>query len=83
MENIIKEPSDGWTQYERAIMRESIVSIYKIIDDPLDKFILCVTFEGGYTQDEAGRMLGISQVAVQKRLKKTLTYVRGMKCKLS
>jgi len=76
-----KEPEDGWNNYERMILRETIVSIYKKIDDPLNKFILCITHECGYSQEEAARMLGVTQPAVNKRLKQTLEKIRKLRKK--
>lgn len=64
----IAEPADGFTQTERIILRELILSVYLSIEDPIDKFILMATHESQYNQSEVGKMLGISQVAVHKRL---------------
>lgn len=76
-----KEPDDGWNNYERMILRETIVSIYQKIEDPLNKFILCVTHECGYSQEEVARMLGVTQPAINKRLKKTLKKIRKLRNK--
>lgn len=68
----IQSPDDGWTQPEKIILRTVLVSLYEKIPDLKDKFILMATYESSYTQEAIGDMLGISQVAVNKRLKHAL-----------
>lgn len=72
----IQPPADGWTQPEKIILRTVLVSLYDKLDDLKDKFILMATYESSYTQEAIGEMLGISQVAVNKRLKKALKLLQ-------
>lgn len=46
-----------------------VILVYRILDDPVDKFIVMACLQMGYTQDDVARMLDISQVAVSKKLK--------------
>ncbi len=48
----------------------------KQVSDLQNAFIFMAINESGYTQDEVASILNISQVAVQKRLKKTTHRVR-------
>lgn len=75
----IPEPEDGFTQMERIILRELILTVYLRLSDPLDKFILMATHESNYNQQEVGQMLGISQVAVSNRLEEIKTKLRKAK----
>ena len=72
----IQEPDDGWTQYEKMIMRETIVSMYKIIGDTTNRFIVAMICECGYSQTDVARMLGVSQVAITKRYHSTIDKMR-------
>lgn len=72
----LQEPDDGWTQYERIILRDTIVNIYKIMGDTTDRFIFVMVFECGYSQVEISRILGLSQVAISKRLNGVIKKVR-------
>ena len=69
-------PADGWTQLEKVFIRQLIINMYRGIKDPLDKFILIATTESCYKQDEISEMCGISQVAINKRLKKTRDFLK-------
>lgn len=68
----IEPPPDGWTQPEKIILRTVLVTLYEKLPDLKDKFILMATYESNYTQESIGDMLGISQVAVNKRLNKAV-----------
>ncbi len=72
----IREPEDGWTQYERMIMRDLIVSMYRVLGDTTDRFILAMICECGYSQTEVSHMIGLSQVAISKRFHAALKKVR-------
>lgn len=72
----INPPPDGWTQPEKIILRTVLVSLYEKLPDLKDKFILMATYESTYTQEAIGDMLGISQVAVNKRLNKSLKILQ-------
>lgn len=74
--NFLNEPNDGWQPLEKLFLRQVILMIYRNISDPIDRFILVMTMEAGYTQDEVGAILLISQPAVAKRLNKTLEKIR-------
>lgn len=93
---VINEPSDGWDQFERLLLKELVLSIYKrmicvptlnynglareqykkAFSNMQNAFILMAVNEAGYTQQDVATMLGISQVAVQKRLKNTTQDLR-------
>ncbi len=73
----LAEPLDGWTYFERQLMRDLLVAVYRSIPLPTDRFILISIYEVGYTQEEVSQMLGLTQEAVQKRLAKTLTTLRA------
>lgn len=75
----IAEPADGWQKIERIFLREIILSTYRAIKDPKDQFIIMAINEAGYTQDEVAIIMGISQVAVHKRLRNTLLELRQLK----
>lgn len=72
----LQEPDDGWTQYERIILRDTIVNIYKIIGDTTDRFIFVMVIECGYSQTEISRILGLSQAAISKRLNGVIKKVK-------
>ena len=72
----IQEPEDGWTQHERLIMRDLVISMYRVVGDTTDRFILVMACECGYTQADIARILNISQAAVSKRLHNVLTKIR-------
>lgn len=76
---MLSSPPDGWTQYERLILREVVIDMYSRIEDPIDKFIIMATFESNYRQEEIGRMFGISQVAVHKRIKKAQDFLKAVR----
>lgn len=63
------QPPDGFTSMERIFIRDILVSIYKNLNSPISKFIIVSYFECGYTQEQIASMLGISQEAVNKRIK--------------
>jgi len=46
-----------------------VVFVYKLIEDPADKFILMAGIQLGYTQDMIARMLDIPQPTVSERLR--------------
>lgn len=73
----IQPPPDGWTQPEKIILRTVLVNLYDKLPDLKDKFILMATYESSYTQEAIGEMLGISQVAVNKRLNKSLKLLQA------
>ena len=76
---IFKQPADGWTTLEQLLMRAMICRIYEKLPDPLDKFILLANFEAGYTQVEIARMIGISQAAINRRLREARKFLRQAK----
>lgn len=73
---IIQSPSDGFMNFENMFLRDSLVSVYRNIKYFGNKFIIIAYFECGYTQDEIAKMLGVSQVSIQKRIKKTQDKLR-------
>jgi len=74
---ILQEPEDGYSPLEKILLKQFIISIYSVIRDPVDKFILIARHESNYKQDEVAKMLGISQVAVSKRLTKMKRQMRA------
>lgn len=74
--NFVDEPLDGWQPFERLFLRHIVLMIYKSIDDPTDRFVLVMTQEAGYTQEEVALILNISQEAVSKRLNKVISRVK-------
>ena len=74
--HIFPEPPDGWLPEEKMFLKDMVLSVYKSIDDPTDKFILLASFESNYTQNDIAFILGCSQVAIQHRLAKTLECIR-------
>jgi RNA polymerase sigma factor (sigma-70 family) len=73
-----KNPSDGWSQMERQIQKEIILSLYCSITDPINKLILMASYENDYSEQDIADMMGISQVAISKRLKKTIELLRKL-----
>lgn len=51
--------------------------IYALLDDPLDKFLLCFVFELGKTRREAEIATGYSKATLWKRIKKVKCVVEG------
>ena len=72
----VQEPQDGWTPEERFFLKSVVISLYRSIGDPVDRFIIIAVYESGYTQTEIAEILGISQAAVNHRLTKTLEEIR-------
>lgn len=69
------EPEDGWQPMERILLRDLVVSLYRTVRKPNDKFILMAIFESGYSQTEVAMILGVSQVAVYKRITEIKKYL--------
>lgn len=44
--------------------------IYKLLDDPLDKFLLCYIFEAKNTRRQAEKAVGLSKATIWARIKK-------------
>lgn len=51
-------------------------SIYQLLSDPIDKFLVCYIFEAKNTRRSAERALGLSKVTIWAKLKriKVLLY---------
>jgi hypothetical protein len=45
-------------------------SIYQLLPDPIDKFLVCYVFEANNTRRQAEKALGLSKVTVWNRIKK-------------
>lgn len=73
------EPQDGFTEEERSFLKLSILVLYTKISDPVDKFIFIAINESGYSQEEVGTMLKISQEAVSKRLNNSIQRLKDFK----
>jgi predicted transcriptional regulator len=63
-------PPDGWTNLEKQFFRETLLDVYKNIRSFSDKFVIIAAFEAGYTEAEIAYILGISQPAVSKKIKR-------------
>jgi len=68
---LVQPPKDSFSSLEKIFLKDLLVSIYRMIPDVCSKFIMVAYFECGYSQEDIANMLGISQVAVNKRIKKT------------
>lgn len=44
--------------------------IYQLLNDPIDKFLVCYIFEAKYTRRQAEKAIGLSKAAIWARLKK-------------
>jgi hypothetical protein len=44
--------------------------IYQLLEDPIDKFLLCYIFEAKYTRRQAEKAIGLSKATIWARLKK-------------
>ncbi len=73
---MFEEPNDGWLPEEKAFFRLTVIMVYRKISDPIDKFIFIAMHESGYTQQEIGTILKISQEAVSKRYNNILRRLR-------
>ena len=58
------------TPEEYFILMSSVGNLYRKVTDPIDKFIVALVFELGYTQTVVADCLEITSAAVSKRLKK-------------
>jgi len=73
---IIQPPIDGFMDFEKIFIKDTLISVYKMLGDAKTKFIIVAYFECGYNQQQIADMLRISQVAVQKRIKKAQQQLR-------
>lgn len=62
-------PRDVTTD-ELAIIAFATAHMYALLDDPIDKFIMAMVYELGYSKYQASIALGISPPAVTMRDKK-------------
>jgi len=74
-----QEPDDGYSKDEKDFLRLNVLIVYRKIPNPIDKFIVMAINECDYTQDEIATILKISQVAVSKRYKNILIYLKDLK----
>lgn len=58
------------TPEETKILEAVMSRIYQKLDDPKDKFIVAFRYHLGFGMEETARAMGISYVAVWKRVKK-------------
>lgn len=69
------------TEIEEAVLdhehnKNCVVLLYRIVEDPIDKFIIMALLECGYKEEEVARMFGISQEAISKRFTKAKSLLR-------
>ena len=72
----LAEPGDGWESYEKIFFRDTLCDVYKSIPTITDKFIFIAIKEAGYTEGEVAQIFEVSQVAICKRLRKTIRFLR-------
>jgi len=72
----LQPPDDGWTGWEKMMMKSVLLSIYKSIPSSINRFIFLAKMETGYSETDIAFILNISQPAVSKRLKKTLEEIK-------
>lgn len=73
---IIQPPVDGFLNFEKVFIKDILISVYRTLPDPITKFIMVSYFECGYNQEQISMMLGITQEAVNKRIKKAQAKLR-------
>lgn len=59
-----------YTPEEKEIVMCTVINLYRKLPDPKDKFIVAWCYELGYQKQHVGPALGMSEVAVFKRIKK-------------
>jgi DNA-directed RNA polymerase specialized sigma subunit len=75
----ITTPHDGWEDFEKVFLKQTVINMYRCLKNPKDKFILMAVKELGYSQEVVGRMVGLFQEDVSIRLKKIIQKLRRMK----
>jgi hypothetical protein len=50
--------------------KDYTIDVYKVIPDPIDKFLIAYVFELGNTRKEAEEALGLSKTTIWARLKR-------------
>mgnify|MGYP001616339942 CR=1 FL=1 len=75
----LQTPSDGWNPEERMILKETILEMYRLLESPIDKFILIATYEASYSQTDLAAIFCVTQAAISKRLKRILEYLLNLK----
>ena len=75
----LQPPNDGWTNWEKIMLKDTLLSIYKSIPNSVDRFIFLAKMEVGYSETDIAYIFKISQPAVNKRLKKILAEIRKNK----
>ena len=76
--NLLQLPKD-MTPEELAILGTIAARLYLRLEDPIDKFIVAMHYELGYSKTEVAIALGISPPAVtmrDKKIKKLLEDLR-------
>lgn len=61
---------------DQSLTHNYVVLAYRILENVEDKFVVMACLHLGYTQREVADMLGVSQVAVSKRLKSARRILR-------
>jgi len=75
----LQPPGDGWSSWEKIMMRNVMLNIYKNIPNSVDRFIFLAKMEVGYSETDIAYIFKISQPAVNKRLKKIFAEIRKNK----
>jgi len=81
--NFLELPDDI-TPEEIAILGAVAARLYQRLEDPIDKFIMAMHYELGYSKTEVAIALGISSPAVthrDKKIKRLLDDLRTIKLK--
>jgi hypothetical protein len=72
----LQPPPDGFDTFEKLLLREVVITLYKKMKSPEDKFIFIATHEMGYSIDMVAKMLCKNQVRISIKLKKIIGYLR-------
>jgi hypothetical protein len=78
---ILQPPTDGFTELEKLFIKDLLLYIYREIEDPVSRFIMMAHFECGYNQVEISSVVGMTQPAVFKRIRKVQAFLRDKKSK--
>jgi DNA-directed RNA polymerase specialized sigma subunit len=81
LDSIVKTPEDGFTSFEKIILKDLVLSIYKSLRNTREQFMLCMIFECKYSQAEVAEILGCTQANVSKKMNIILQNLREKKKK--
>ena len=73
---IFSPPADGWTKMEKSFLNLWLIYLYNSLSNTEERFILMAKFENGYCEEDIGKMIGISQAAINKKLVKIYKFLK-------